>query len=121
MNPSERLPFLLQQMRQAALEAHDMLAHVDEDRFRRDIVLQRAVAMTLLIVAETAVQIATKAPEFVVEHPEMTWEDMRGMRNRLAHGYLTMNLHIIYETARSETLRLASQLDAILNIHAQGE
>jgi uncharacterized protein with HEPN domain len=98
-----------------------MVANVDEQAFHRDLLLQRAVAMTLLIVAETAVQVMTKAPEFALEHPEMTWEDMRGMRNRLAHGYLKMNLHVIYETARLESLRLVSHLDAILSSHAQGE
>lgn len=121
MNSSERLPFLLKQMRKAAIEAGEMVSGVDEEAFHRDVILQRAVAMTLLIVAETAVQVMAKAPDFVLEHPEMDWESIRGMRNRLAHGYLQMNLHIIYETARFESFRLASGLDAMLSPYAQGE
>ncbi|SMD02981.1 HepT-like ribonuclease domain-containing protein [Rhizobium sp. RU36D] len=121
MNESERLPYLLRQMRQAALEANEMVASHTFEEFRNDMVLQRAVGMTLLIVAETAMQVMAKAPHFVADHPEIPWSNMRGMRNRLAHGYLSMNLQVVYETAKSEVSDLVALLDTLLSPHAQGE
>lgn len=121
MKSSERLPSLLRQMRQAAGEAREMLGDRSFEEFERDLVLQRAVGMTLLIVAEAASQVTTKAPEFVAERPEIPWTAMRGMRNRMAHGYLSVNLRVVYEAALVEAPALAAALDGILSRYAQGE
>lgn len=121
MNESDRVPFLLRQMRQAAFEANEMVASHSFEQFRNDMVLQRAVGMTLLIVSETAMQVMAKAPNFVEDHPDLPWTTMRGMRNRLAHGYLKMNLQVVFETAKSEVLDLVALLDAILPHYPQGE
>ncbi|RCW28115.1 uncharacterized protein with HEPN domain [Ciceribacter lividus] len=121
MNASERLPLLLREMRQAAGEARQMLGDRSFEEFERDLVLQRAIGMTLLIVAEAASQVTAKAPEFVAEHPDIPWTAMRGMRNRMAHGYLSVNLRVVYEAALVEAPALAATLDGILNRYAQGE
>jgi uncharacterized protein with HEPN domain len=34
-------------------------------------------------------------PDFVANHPDIPWRQMRGMRNRMAHGYFDINLEIV--------------------------
>lgn len=33
--------------------------------------------------------------EFTQTHPTVPWRSMRGMRNRIAHGYFDINLDIV--------------------------
>jgi uncharacterized protein with HEPN domain len=40
-------------------------------------------------------------PEFANKHPEVPWRSMRGMRNRIAHGYFEINLDIVWETVQT--------------------
>jgi uncharacterized protein with HEPN domain len=32
-------------------------------------------------------------------HPAVPWHSMRGMRNRIVHGYFDINLDVVWETA----------------------
>jgi hypothetical protein len=36
----------------------------------------------------------TQPPDFTAAHPEIPWGQMRGMRNRMAHGYFDIDLNI---------------------------
>jgi uncharacterized protein with HEPN domain len=38
---------------------------------------------------------------------------MRGMRNRIAHGYFDINLEVVWETIQSSLPLLKSQLEAL--------
>ena len=37
-------------------------------------------------------------PDFIAEHADVPWRQMRGMRNRMAHGYFEINLDIVWDT-----------------------
>jgi uncharacterized protein with HEPN domain len=51
---------------------------------------------------------------FVEHHPEIPWRSMRGMRNRIAHGYFDINLHVVWETTQTALPRLLGNFPAIL-------
>ena len=38
---------------------------------------------------------------------------MRGMRNRMAHGYFDIDLNIVWETVQSSLLELERQLQSV--------
>jgi uncharacterized protein with HEPN domain len=44
-------------------------------------------------------------PQFVSEHPEVLWRNMRGMRNRIAHGYFDINLDVVWDTVKTASPR----------------
>lgn len=120
MSP-ERIVYLLSRMRQAAADSHAMIANVSKDDFLGDLVLQRAVGMSLLMASEMASQLLKAHPEFIEEHPEFPWGAMRGMRNRIAHGYFDIDLEKVWATAKDEAPELLSALDNVLHGRREGE
>ncbi|CAH0341543.1 HepT-like ribonuclease domain-containing protein [Rhizobium sp. CECT 9324] len=121
MSRIERVKLLLQRMRQAALDAHEFCKDMDRAAFGDNLIVQRAVAMSLFMAGETAVQLEDFAPDFAADHPEIPWHAVRGMRNRMAHGYFDINQERVFDTAKTEALELAVAIGAILDIHPQGE
>ena len=51
--------------------------------------------------------------EFVRTHPEVPWRSMRGMRNRIAHGYFDINLDLVWDTVQTALPALLKQLPAV--------
>ena len=54
-----------------------------------------------------------KAPAFVARHADIPWINMKGMRNRIAHGYFELDLKVVWETVQTAVPALASQLSAV--------
>ncbi|WP_245500612.1 HepT-like ribonuclease domain-containing protein [Rhizobium sp. BK251] len=108
-------------MLQAASDANRFTDGMDREAFKADVVLQRAVGMSLLMAAEAATQIMEKYPEFVAEHPELPWSSIRGMRNRIAHGYFEIDLDKVWDTARFEAPDMVANIYTLRNWRAQGE
>lgn len=52
-------------------------------------------------------------PQFAQAHPEVPWRSMRGMRNRIAHGYFDINLEVVWETVQSALPKLLEQLPEV--------
>jgi uncharacterized protein with HEPN domain len=42
-------------------------------------------------------------------HPEIPWDDVAGMRNRLVHAYLDVDLEVVWNT-------MVSDLPALLHV-----
>lgn len=116
-----RLLTYVEQMTSASEELLTFVSGMTKDEFLRDVIIQRAVGMNLFIIGEAAAQLVEKYPDFAAEHPEMAWSEMRGMRNRIAHGYLSINLDTVWATVVSAVPQLLAQLRALRHIHAQGE
>ena len=51
--------------------------------------------------------------EFVAAVPGIAWRSMRGMRNRIAHGYHEIDMEIVWETITTALPELAEQLKGI--------
>ena len=47
-------------------------------------------------------------------YPEIPWQDIVGMRNRLAHHYYSVDLDRVWDTVVSDFPKLIGQLTAIL-------
>ncbi len=48
--------------------------------------------------------------EFADSHPEIPWRSMRGMRNRIAHGYFDINLDVVWDTVDTALPQLLQRL-----------
>ncbi|MBM4199830.1 MAG: DUF86 domain-containing protein [Gammaproteobacteria bacterium] len=82
--------------------------------FLEDRKTQQAVILNILVIGEAASKIADEFPEWVKQHPDVRWKDMRGMRNRMAHGYFDINLDVVWETVQQSLPALEQQLLGIL-------
>jgi uncharacterized protein with HEPN domain len=72
--------------------------------------LERAMTMSLLIVGELVSRIYDRYPQFVADLPDVPWEEIRGLRNRIAHGYFELDFDVIWEAAVTDVPRLAQKL-----------
>lgn len=111
----------LEQMLTVALETRRFVDGMTEQTFLSDLVMQRAVGMNLVMIGEATMRIMDQFPDFVVEHPELPWMAMRGMRNRLAHGYFSIDLSTVWQTVTIAIPTLISHLQSIRHWRAEGE
>lgn len=57
--------------------------------------------MSLIIIGEAAAKVMDLHPDVVERLAEIPWRGMRGMRNRIAHGYFDINLDPVWDTIQS--------------------
>lgn len=69
--------------------------------------------MSPVIIGEAATKVMDVDPEFVSAHPEVPWRNMRGMRNRIAHGYFEINLDVVWDTVQTALPQLLGLLAAL--------
>ena len=55
----------------------------------------------------------TDRETFAQEHAHIPWRAMKGMRNRIAHGYFDINLDVVWETVQTALPALQEQLQAL--------
>ncbi len=113
MNES-RLPDYLNHIRQAAIDACSFVEGQRKDDFLADKRTQQAVILSLVIIGEAAAKLLQSYGDFVIRHPEMPWSSMKGMRNRLAHGYFDINLEVVWETVTNALPSLIERMPAVL-------
>ena len=107
------LPAYLDHMRQAATDALSFVEGLSKDEFIRDKRTQQAVVMSLIIIGEVAAKMMDRHAEFTVRFPQVPWRNMRGMRNRIAHGYFDINLDVVWDTVQTALPALLSELRAV--------
>ncbi len=97
----------------ATVLAGDFVDGMAFEDFLADKRTQQAVLMNLIIIGEAATRLISVEPLFVACHPGVPWTGMKGMRNRVVHGYFEINLQMVWETVRDELPKLHAQLIAI--------
>jgi uncharacterized protein with HEPN domain len=112
---ANRLPDYLDHMQQAATDACGFVEGLSKASFLADKRTQQAVIMNLIIMGEAATKVMDRYAEFAERHPEIPWRNIRGMRNRIAHGYFDINLDLVWETVQSALPALSHQLLEIRN------
>lgn len=108
-----RLPDYLEHMQQAALDACAFIEGMGADDFRADKRTQQAVIMSLIILGEAATKVMDGYPDFAQSHPQVPWRPMRGMRNRIAHGYFDINLDLVWDTVQTALPELLALWPAV--------
>jgi len=74
---------------------------------------QQAVVLNLITIGEIAARVMSEHAEFAGKYPNVPWRQMRGMRNRLAHGYFDINLDIVWDTVQKSLPDLEHELAVI--------
>ena len=113
MNES-RLPDYLEHIRQSAIDACSFVGGQRKEDFLADKRTQQAVILSLLIIGEAATKLVQSYGDFLTRHPDVPWSSMKGMRNRLAHGYFDINLEVVWETVSNALPSLLERMPAVL-------
>jgi uncharacterized protein with HEPN domain len=109
----DRLFDYLEHMHRAAQDACSFVEGMAREDFLDDKRTQQAVVMSLVIVGESATKIMDKHAEFSLAHPDIPWRSIRGMRNRIAHGYFDIDLDVVWDTVQTALPGLLKQLNGL--------
>jgi uncharacterized protein with HEPN domain len=75
---------------------------------------QDAIVRTITVVGEAANRICKVAPDFVTNHPELPWSQMRGIRNKVVHDYFDVAWDIVWNTVKDDFPTLLHQVRSLL-------
>jgi len=116
---SERLREYLEHMAIAASDACGFVDGMSKSDFLGDKRTQQAVIMSLVIIGEAATKLMDRYSGFMDRHAEIPWRSMRGMRNRVAHGYFEIDVEMVWETVQTALPDLLDKLDGISELPAK--
>ncbi len=108
-----RLSDYLEHMQLAATDACSFVDGLTKDEFIADKRTQQAVIMSIIILGEAATKAMDSYASFAQARSEVPWRSMRGMRNRIAHGYFDINLDVVWDTVQMALPGLLKQLPTV--------
>lgn len=79
--------------------------------FQQSELHQNAVMRPLEIIGEAARLVSQQTRQ---AHPEIPWEQMIGMRNRLIHECFRVNLKTVWETVQNDLPRLIALMEPLV-------
>ena len=77
--------------------------------------MQDAVIRNIEIIGEAAKNIQKHHLVFATQHPDIPWEDIYLMRNRVSHGYFSIDLEVVWKTVQRDIPELAQQIRLLRN------
>lgn len=107
---------LLLEIETAANYIENFIDGLDLATFLADSRTSAAVAMYLIVIGESARSISAKAQS---EAPEIPWQQIIALRNRIAHGYQTIDRSAIWSIAITDLPPLRAAVRQMLT--ARGE
>ena len=111
MQPDEDL-VRLRHMLDAAEEALEFAVGRTRADLDADHQLMRAIQKSIEIIGEAARHVSEPVR---VEHPEIAWSEIAGMRNRMVHRYFDVDLDILWRSVTEELPPLVATLRSIIS------
>ena len=108
-----RIPDYLEHILEALKRIFDYVDDVDEVGFLTNALVQDAVLRNLEIIGEASNKLVCYHNEFIKQYSNVPWEDMYWMRNRIYHGYFSIDFEIIWKTIEQDLPALEKQIQAI--------
>lgn len=110
-----------------ALRVQDYLGHIlkaieridrytsdmDEVAFLNSELVQDAVVRNIEIIGEASNNIQRFDPAFATQHDNIPWQVMYTMRNRVSHGYDTVDMEIVWKTIQGDLPCLHAQITEV--------
>lgn len=102
---------LLRDILDALVQIESYLTDVSYEAFCETPLLQDGVMHRLEIIGEASRNLSDA---FLDQHPDIPWQDIIGMRNRIAHGYFAVDLRAIWDTAQMDVPALREWIERVL-------
>ena len=81
------------------------------EQFEQDFRINFAVVRALEIIGEATKRLPLSLRD---QYPDIPWKRMAGMRDRIIHGYDTVDLEVVWDTVKLEIPQLKPLLQQIL-------
>ncbi len=101
----------------AANIIEEYLRGVDEAKFKATRLLQDGAIRQIEIIGEAVRHISKDMHR---TYPEIPWQDVAGMRDKLIHDYFGVDLEKVWLTAQEDLPALKQQVVRILKDYGQG-
>jgi uncharacterized protein with HEPN domain len=95
----------------AARKALQFVQGVSREQFEQNELIQNAVLRPLEVIGEAAGRVAEATRS---KHPEIPWEQMVGLRNRLIHEYFRVDYGTVWDTIHNDLPSLIRQLEPLI-------
>jgi uncharacterized protein with HEPN domain len=92
-------------------KAEILLKNVTYEQFKVDFRINFAVVRALEIVGEATKRLPMSLRD---QYPDIPWKRMAGMRDRIIHGYDTVDLEVVWDAVKAEIPRVKPLLQQIL-------
>lgn len=102
MTKALRVPDYLAHILRAIERIDRYTAGMEEQGFLTNELVQDAVIRNIEIIGEASNNIQRVDPAFAAEHDNIPWLVMYTMRNRVSHGYDTVDLEIVWKTIQGD-------------------
>ena len=90
----------------------EKVSNISEAEFSLNDDIKEVVCFNLFQIGELANGLSV---EFIKEYNKIPWKQIIGMKNRIVHGYDTINLEIVWNTAIASIPELKEYCKEILN------
>jgi uncharacterized protein with HEPN domain len=114
----QRDRLLVEEMIDATTRAIELVSDVDLEQLEADRDRRDALLWNFTVLGEAATQIS---PELKSEHDEVAWSRPARLRNRIVHGYWSIDLSILHTTATDDLPAFKEQLHSVLKTLDQAE
>ncbi|MDP3705437.1 MAG: DUF86 domain-containing protein [Legionellaceae bacterium] len=108
-----RISDYLEHILEAFKRIFDYVEDIGEVGFLTNALVQDAVLRNLEIIGEASNKLVRYHDEFIKQYPDVPWEDMYWMRNRISHGYFSIDFEIIWKTIEQDLPTLEEQIQTI--------
>lgn len=98
-------------MLEFAVKANAKAVDAGREAFLEDEDLQVVVSHWILLLGEAAARVD---PDVRTSYPQLPWQQMLGMRNRIVHEYFAIDTEVVWQTATVSLPSLIEQLKLIL-------
>lgn len=105
--PKRDPDLLVQDMLEAMQKIEIYIAGLDYPKFLRDEKTTDAVVRNLEVLGEAARQLPD---DFTLRNPDVPWNQIAGLRNRIVHDYFGLDLEIIWRIIQHDLPPLVIRL-----------
>lgn len=106
----------IQDMIKAIDETAIIVKHLKIEDFKKDRTSVLASIACIQILGEASKNVPNEVKN---KYPEIPWNEIRGMRNRIAHEYFEVDEDIVWVTCTSDFLKLRPLLIKILDSESE--
>ena len=114
MNTSQRVDDYLRHIQEAIERINGYVRGLDLQGFLDNLLVQDAVLRNLEIIGEASHRILEVSPDFASEHDEIRLIEAYQMRNVITHGYLEVDMEIVWHTVTDDLPSLQRAINEIV-------